>query len=81
MAYSIHPGSIATDMSAALPDDLKHILVDTPELAAHTVVWLIKERRPWLAGRFVSCTWDMEEFESMKDDILRGDKLKARVTV
>ena len=41
----------------------------------------IKERREWLAGRYIDCTWDMEEFLTKKDDIVKGDKLKARVVV
>lgn len=81
VSYSVHPGAIPTDMSAIIPDEMKHILVDTLELAAHTLVWLIKKRREWLAGRFISCTWDVEEFESLKDEIVQGDKLKVRVTV
>ena len=66
-------------MSATAPDQFKHLLVDTAELPAHTLVWLIRERRDWLAGRFISCTWDMEELLGRKDEIVKGDKLKARV--
>ena len=79
MAYTIHPGSIATDMASTLPDDFKHIIKETIQLPAHTLVWLINERRDWLAGRFISCTWDMEELLGKKDEIVKGDKLKARV--
>jgi len=37
--------------------------VDEPELAADTLVWLTRERRKWLAGRYVSYNWDMEELD------------------
>ncbi|KIP09052.1 hypothetical protein PHLGIDRAFT_23195 [Phlebiopsis gigantea 11061_1 CR5-6] len=79
LAYTIHPGSIPTDMAASIPDEFKDRLVDTVELPAHTLVWLIKERRDWLAGRFISCNWDVEEFLGKKDEVVKGDKLKARV--
>lgn len=81
LAYYIHPGAISTDMTSTLPDRYKHILVDTVELSAHTMVWLTKERRDWLAGRFISCTWDVDELLGKKDEIVKGDKLKARVVI
>jgi hypothetical protein len=53
-------------------------LIDTPELAADSLVWLTRERREWLAGRYVSCNWDMEELEERKEEMV-GDKLKLRI--
>jgi len=35
-----------------------------------------RERLSWLGGRFISATWDMEELESKKDEILEKDLLK-----
>jgi hypothetical protein len=37
------------------------------------------ERREWLAGRYVSCTWDMEELVKKKGEIVEEDKLKMRM--
>ena len=54
---------------------------DTPELAADTAVFLTSERREWLSGRYISCTWDMPEFIKKKDEIIKGDKLKARLAI
>ena len=68
-------------MSSTVPDKYKHVLIDTVELPAHTLVWLIKERRDWLAGRFISCTWDVDEFLAKRDEIVKADKLKARVVL
>jgi hypothetical protein len=45
------------------------------------VVWLTKGARTWLSGRYISATWDMETLESMKDDIVEGDKLKFRMAL
>lgn len=83
-ALAVHPGNIITDIvggEEGLPDWLRPIFVDTPELAADTIVWLTKERRDWLSGRYVSCTWDMEELSAMEEDIVKGNKLKMSLTL
>ena len=41
----------------------------------------VDRRRDWLASRYVSCTWDMEELVSMKDKIVKNDLLKVRLDV
>ena len=64
-----------------MPRDMWHILVDTPGVAAHTVLWLTKERREWLAGRYISCQWDVEALLASKQEIVDGDKLKVRLIV
>ncbi|CCM01538.1 uncharacterized protein FIBRA_03594 [Fibroporia radiculosa] len=79
--FAIQPGAVATDMSSTVPDDMRHFIVDTPEVAAHTMVWLARERRDWLSGRYVSCQWDVEELEAKKQEIIHGDKLKVRMVV
>lgn len=45
------------------------------------LVWLTRERRDWLSGRFVISTWDMDELLAKKDEIVREDKLKFRMVV
>lgn len=81
LALVIHPGGVLTDMGLRLPAEIQINLVDTPELCGDAVVWLTKERREWLAGRYVSVTWDVEELEVMKEGIVSGDKLKVRLVV
>ena len=71
LTYTIHPGAVATEMSSAVPEEYKHLLVDTPELPAHTILWLVKERREWLAGRYISCVWDVDELLSKKKEIVQ----------
>jgi hypothetical protein len=54
---------------------------DSPELSAATAVWLSKEPRPWLNGRYVAANWDTDELEAMKDGIVAEDKLKFHMIV
>ena len=56
------------------------VFTDTLEIAADTMCFLTAEKRDWLAGRYVSCPWDMPEFLSMEKEIVEGDKLKMRMT-
>ena len=81
LAYSVQPGGVASDMTAKMPDEYMHILVDTPEVAAHTILWLVKERREWLASRYISCQWDVDALLAKKQEIIEGDKLKVKLVV
>jgi len=81
LCYAIHPGAIATDMAAQMPQDMMSILVDTPEVAAHTIVFYSHVRRDWLAGRYLSAQWDVDELLAKKQEIIEGDKLKIRMVV
>lgn len=56
-------------------------MADDEGLAGACCVWLSKEKREWLSGRFVSCNWDVKELEAMKDRILNDDLLKYRMAV
>lgn len=56
ISYAVHPGAILTNMSKGLPSEIKRdLLTDTPELAGDTIAFLTRERREWLAGRYISC--------------------------
>ncbi|GBE89715.1 Short chain dehydrogenase citE [Sparassis crispa] len=81
IAYAVHPGSIRTDMGLFLGKDWEHTLIDTMALATDTLLWLLRERRAWLSGRYVKCLWDMEEVLAKKQEIIDGDKLKVRMIV
>jgi len=81
LAFVIHPGGVPTELAHNMPKDMHFMLVDQPELAADSLVWMTKQRREWLAGRYVSCTWDMEELEARKDEIVKADLLKVRMAV
>ena len=57
------------------------VFTETPELSADTIVFLTSERRSWLNGRYINCTWDMPQLMGMEEDIVKGDKLKVRLVV
>ena len=57
------------------------VLNDTPDLCGGFVVWFTKGQRMWLNGRYISATWDVDELEARKDEIVDGDKLKVRMVV
>ena len=82
MAISVHPGNVQTDILTGfggVPPGLEHVYVETTELGADTVVFLTKEERGWLGGRYVNVTWDMPELLAKEGEIVRGDKLKIRL--
>jgi len=81
VSFAVHPGSIATDMGDMLPEPMKVTLVDTIEIASHSIVWLAGERREWLSGRYFACQWDVDELTAKKQEIVDGDKLKMRMVV
>lgn len=45
------------------------------------MTWLTQEKREWLSGRYLAATWDVEELESRKDEIVKDDKLKFKMVV
>lgn len=66
-------------MSKRMPEELQQYQTDTIQLPADTIVWLTKEKRDWLNGRYVDCAWDMSELEAKKEEVVKGDKLKMRM--
>ena len=34
-----------------------------------------------LSGRYISANWDVEDLEGMKEEVVKGDKLKMRMVV
>ena len=83
IAIAYHPGTVMTEMLNRLPQEILDGVpfTDTPELSGDMVVWMTKERRQWLSGRYIDCNWDVSELEAKKDEIMKGDKLKVRMIV
>ncbi|KAI0818179.1 NAD(P)-binding protein [Xylaria sp. FL0064] len=81
VAVALHPGDVMTDMAAVLGEEMAPIFKEKPELTGDSMVWLAKERREWLSGRFVSVTWDMAELEQKREEIVSRDLLKLRLTL
>ncbi|KAH6723801.1 putative oxidoreductase ucpA [Leptodontidium sp. 2 PMI_412] len=79
-SVAVHPGGVLTDLSRNIKQ-IQVALTDTPELCAGFVVWLTKGGRTWLAGRYVAATWDVDELEAKRDEIVKGEKLKVRMVV
>ncbi|KAI1453568.1 oxidoreductase-like protein, partial [Annulohypoxylon moriforme] len=80
LAYSVHPGAVLTELAEkGMPPETFSALCDDIDLAGDTVAWLSSERREWLAGRYISSTWDMGELSERKAEIVDGDKLKVRL--
>ncbi|KAL1881333.1 hypothetical protein Daus18300_001186 [Diaporthe australafricana] len=80
-AWCVHPGNVLTDMAADVSKTMSEIFVDTPQISADTIVYLTAEKRQWLSGRYINCTWDMPELLAQEDDIVKGDKLKVRLVI
>jgi len=84
MSYALHPGGVKTRMSSEkgkVPEKLTEMCVDSPDLSAGMAVWLSKEPRPWLNGRYVAANWDVDELLERKDEIASSDMLKFRMVV
>ncbi|KAL2075197.1 hypothetical protein VTL71DRAFT_139 [Oculimacula yallundae] len=77
---AVHPGGVVTDLSRNVKE-IQAALIDSPELCGGFVVWLTKGAKTWLAGRYLAATWDVDELESKRDEIVKGDKLKVKMVI
>ena len=79
-AVAMHPGGIAsTGMGQNAPEQYRHRLNDTVDLAACTALYLATPAATYLAGRFVYSNWDFEKVEKQKDEILEKNLLISRI--
>lgn len=82
LAYAVHPGIVATmPPPIGMAPEARAWAVDNVGLCGAFLLWLVKERREWLSGRYLSANWDVEELESKKNAIVNGDQLKMRMVV
>lgn len=81
ICHVVHPGSVMTEMASGMPAEMHHVLSDTLALGADTLVWLTAEKRQWLAGRYISSAWDMEQLAKKKAKITEDDLLRVRMDV
>ncbi|KAI0452664.1 hypothetical protein F5B21DRAFT_482497 [Xylaria acuta] len=79
LVYSVHPGGIATDLASRLPQETQTWLKCTPTLGGDTIAFLTSERQEWLAGRYLTTMWDMDEFFAKKQEIIDRELLKMRL--
>ncbi|KAF2270131.1 NAD(P)-binding protein [Lojkania enalia] len=77
---AFHPGGVAsTGMGERAPKQFQGMLLDTPELAAGTALYLSTPEAQYLDGRFVFASWDLEDVERRKEQIVGEDLLVSRV--
>ncbi|MDI1485954.1 MAG: hypothetical protein OHK93_004143 [Ramalina farinacea] len=85
LAYAVHPGNVpGTDIlgeGGEIREELRFVFTETGGVCGDTLVFLTRERRGWLAGRYVNCTWDMPELMMKEEEIVGGDKLKVRLVL
>ncbi|KAH9900405.1 NAD(P)-binding protein [Xylariomycetidae sp. FL2044] len=80
ICFALHPGGVATELALCMPPDMHQVLVDKVELSGDAICWMASARRPWMSSRYFSITWDMEELEARKDEIVEKDLLRWRMT-
>ena len=58
-------------------------LIDDPALCGAFCVWLAHDiqNKMWLSGRWLNAKWDVDELCAMKEKIVNGGMLKARMVV
>ncbi|TRX98018.1 hypothetical protein FHL15_001228 [Xylaria flabelliformis] len=78
---AVHPGNVKTEMGRGIPRTIFNSLPDDVGLCGDFIVWLVKERRMWLSGRYLSSNWDVDELISKRDEIVQQDKLKMRMVL
>ncbi|KAK6840899.1 NAD-P-binding protein [Apiospora arundinis] len=79
--YSVHPGTIFTNPPVGAPKELYKLCTDDADLCGAVCLWLGRNRPGWLNGRYISATWDLEELQERKAEIVEGDKLKSRMVL
>jgi hypothetical protein len=68
-------------MPEGAPDAFRDFATEDPGLCGAFLIWLVKQRRDWLNGRYVDATWDVDELEARKEEIVEKDMLKMRLVV
>ena len=77
----VHPGAVNTSMAKGnTPEAFIPYLTDNVELCGAYCVSMsekvTKGELKWLNGRFISVTWDFDEFVKKEQEIVEGDLLK-----
>ncbi|KAK8087651.1 hypothetical protein PG997_002612 [Apiospora hydei] len=69
--YSVHPGAVATHIPVGASQEMFEVLcTEEADLCGAVCLWLGRNRPSWLNGRYISATWDMEELQARKDEIV-----------
>ncbi|KAI4090583.1 MAG: hypothetical protein LQ344_004630 [Seirophora lacunosa] len=83
LTVTVHPGAVATQMAKTAPEEFVQFLVDSVDLCGAFCVWLTRDSRSmaWLSGRYLNAKWDVDELLEKKEDIIKGDLLKASMKI
>ena len=82
LAYAVHPGTVKdSTFPEGFPQMFKQGCHDEPSLCGAFLVWLVREKREWLNGRYLAANWDVDELEERRDGIVEKDLLKMRMTI
>ena len=82
LAFAVHPGIVATmPPPIGMAPEARAWAIDNVGLCGAFLLWLVKERREWLSGRYLSANWDVDELEAKKEAIVNKDQLKMRMVV
>ncbi|KAM0704517.1 hypothetical protein Q7P35_008751 [Cladosporium inversicolor] len=81
LSWSVHPGSVDSELTAVTPEPFKAYLTDSQELCGGFCVWLSSggRGRAWLCGRLVNAKYDVSEMEARKDEVVEKDLLKLKM--
>jgi len=77
LIYSVQPASVSI-RADGVPKGVNFL---SQQLTGDTIAYLSSNRREWLAGRCISCWWDMEEFMKKEAEVVRKDLLKLQITL
>ena len=60
--YAVHPGIVATmPRPIGIAPEALAWAIDDVGFCGAFLLWLVKERREWLSGRYLSANWDIDE--------------------
>lgn len=79
--FSVHPGVIATDLTAGYEGQATRN-EDTPALPAATILYVVSGKADYLSGRFVASNWDLGEVErDWKEKIISQQALVSKLHI
>ncbi|KAK9842396.1 hypothetical protein WJX84_000108 [Apatococcus fuscideae] len=80
-AFALHPGGVRTKLALGMPEGMHGILNSTPWLSGAACVYLASSRADFLRGRYIDSSWDVEELEARKEEIIEKDLFKMQLTL
>jgi hypothetical protein len=81
LSWSVHPGSVDSELASATPEPFKMYLTHSPDLCGGFCTWLSSAgtERAWLCGRLVNAKYNVSELEVRKMEVAEKDLLKLKM--